>query len=278
MNSFLKNTLIILFIFSFLSCKQKEETEKVELQERKKVEMITNFGTMVFELYNETPSHRDNFIKLINDKAYDSLLFHRVIENFMIQGGDPDSRNAPSGTSLGEGDLDYTVKAEFHPDLFHRKGALATARVESLDRASSAIQFFIVQGEVYNDSIIDNYENRINKMLARHYTINDSLYQPLWFTLNKATDKENTRLFIQINDSINTIAKSYTNFERYTIPKAHREVYKTIGGKPHLDQNYVVFGQVIEGLEIVDSIAATKTNNRDRPIADVIIQSVRVKN
>jgi peptidyl-prolyl cis-trans isomerase B (cyclophilin B) len=239
--------------------------------------MVTNYGTMTMELYNETPLHRDNFIKLINEKVYDSLLFHRVIETFMIQGGDPDSKNATPEALLGEGDLGYTVEAEFSPDLFHKKGALATAREESLSRASSAVQFFIVQGKVFNDSLLDHAESRINSMLARHHVINDSTYRPLWNDFIKAIESENENQAMTLNDSINTIAKTYTNFENYTIPNSHRNVYKTVGGTPHLDQNYTVFGQVIDGMEVIDSIAATKTGEGDRPISDVRILSVRLK-
>jgi peptidyl-prolyl cis-trans isomerase B (cyclophilin B) len=237
--------------------------------------MTTNYGTMVIELYNETPLHRDNFIKLVNDKAYDSLLFHRVIETFMIQGGDPDSKLAKPGKRLGEGDLEYKVDAEFNPDLFHKKGALSTARAESLGRESSAMQFFLVQGKVYNDSLLDVAESRINKMLARHYLLNKLENKALWTALKKAEDNE--KQFFRLNDSINAMAENFTDFESYKIPLAHREVYKTIGGTPHLDQNYTVFGQVIEGLDVIDSIAKVKVDTWDRPVSDVRLLSVRLK-
>lgn len=258
---------IIISLF-FLSHNSKSD-------DRTQVEMITNYGTMVFELYNETPLHRDNFIKLINDKAYDSLLFHRVIESFMIQGGDPESRNAKSGDVLGEGDLEYSVAAEMRADLFHRKGALSTAREETLDRVSSAMQFFVVQGKVFNDSLLDVAESRINKMLARHYVLNQPENASLWKAFQKAEDDE--KKYMVLNDSINALAEKFTNFEAYKIPLEHREVYKTIGGTPHLDQNYTVFGQVIEGLDVIDSIANVKTDTWDRPLKDVRILSVRLK-
>ena len=214
MKILLKIKLVLLFISLLLSCNSKPETVKIENQKRSIVQMVTSHGTMTLELFNETPLHRDNFIKLVNEKAYDSLLFHRVIESFMIQGGDPESRNAASEILLGEGDLGYTVKAELNPNLFHKKGALATARIESLDRASSAIQFYIVQGKVLNDSLLETLESRINKMLARHYTINDSLYKPLWLDYTKAIDEDNKELYNSINDSINAIAKSYSDFKK----------------------------------------------------------------
>lgn len=269
--------LALIFLLLFSNCDTKKASAETEIEERKTVEMLTSYGTVTLELYNETPLHRDNFIKLINENAYDSLLFHRVIQNFMIQGGDPDSRKATADQVLGNGDLDYRVKAEFHPDLFHKRGALATARDESLGRESSAMQFFIVQGKVFNDSLLNHAESRINKFLARHYTINDSLYKELWLTMKTAIEDENLELYRQLNDSIDAMAETYDNFERYSIPESHRSVYKTIGGTPHLDQNYTVIGEVIDGMQIVDSIAGAQTNEMNRPISDIRILSVQLK-
>ena len=272
----LKITFGILLLILW-SCKQNNDTVDITVDKRTTIEMVTNYGSMTLELYNETPLHRDNFIKLVNKKVYDSLLFHRVIENFMIQGGDPDSKKAPSEIILGDGDLEYTVEAELKSNLFHKKGALATARVESPSRASSAMQFFIVQGKIYNDDELDNAETRINSMLARHYVINDSVTKPLWIALNKALEEENENEATVLNDSIDTLAKLKINFEGYRIPKSHRKVYKSIGGTPHLDQNYTVFGQVIDGLKVIDSIAASKTDENDRPLSEIRILSVKIK-
>ncbi|WP_456442738.1 peptidylprolyl isomerase [Psychroserpens sp.] len=171
--------------FAILSCLFLFSYSSQSVEDKTLVEMTTNYGTMVIELYNETPLHRDNFIKLVNDKAYDNLLFHRVIESFMIQGGDPDSKNAKSGDLLGEGDLEYSVNAEFKPNLFHKKGALSTARSETLGRVSSAMQFFIVQGKVYNDSLLEVSDSRINKMLARHSFLNQPASETLWKAFKK---------------------------------------------------------------------------------------------
>lgn len=268
MKTIIKITLIIISSIFLLSYSDKLEDKTI-------VEMTTNYGTMIIELNNETPKHRDNFIKLVNDKAYDSLLFHRVIETFMIQGGDPDSKNAKPSKMLGEGDLEYKVDAEFKPNLFHQKGALSTARKETLGRVSSAMQFFIVQGKVFNDSLLDVAESRINKMLARHYFLNEPENESLWTALKKSEDNE--KQYITLNDSINAMVEDYTDFETYSIPKSHRDIYKTVGGTPHLDQNYTVFGQVIKGLNIIDSIAKVKTDQWNRPLKNVIITSVRIK-
>ncbi len=185
------------------------------------VKINTNKGEVIIRLYNETPLHRDNFLKLTKEKYFDGTLFHRVIKAFMIQGGDPSSRDAKPEQSLGNGGPKYTIPAEFNDSLFHKKGVLAAAREGDASnplKASSGSQFYIVQGKVWNDS-----------------------------TLN-ATE---------------------TNRLKFKIPESQREVYKTIGGTPHLDRNYTVFGEVVTGLEMVDHIAAEPTGKGDRPKEDV---------
>lgn len=266
---------LVLFLIVF-SCNKKPTVPEAKEEERQRIEMVTDHGTMVIELYNETPLHRDNFIKLANDKAYDSLLFHRVIEKFMIQGGDPDSKSAQPGDTLGNGGLDYTIDAEFNPNLFHKKGVLAAARDGNLERASSSMQFYIVQGKVFNDSLLERAEVRINNWLAEHYFKNDPVNKPLLDSLQKAVDQENMEQYTLYSDSISRLAEGYKKFDVYTIPKEHRAVYKSTGGTPHLDMNYTVFGEVVEGLYVIDSIAAVPTGNFDRPVADVRVVSVRV--
>jgi len=266
-------TVLVMVVFS---CDKKTVASEIKEEQRQRVEMVTDKGTMVLELYNKTPLHRDNFIKLANDNAYDSLLFHRVIKEFMIQGGDPESRNAQPGDTLGEGGLDYKVNAEFDPSLFHKKGVLAAARDGNPERASSSMQFYIVQGRVFNDSLLDLAEKRINGWLAEYYFKQDPLNKSLAESLQKAIDDDSMEQYNLYNDSIRTLAKTYSNFDTYTIPEEHREIYKTIGGTPHLDQNYTVFGEVIEGIDVLDSIAAVPTGPFNRPVTDVRIVSVRV--
>ncbi|QJW88240.1 peptidylprolyl isomerase [Spirosoma taeanense] len=185
------------------------------------VSLQTDYGTMRLVLYDQTPKHKDNFIKLVNQHFYDSLLFHRIIQNFMIQGGDPNSRKAKPGEPLGNGDVGYTIPAEFVPSLFHKKGALAAARDNNPEKASSGCQFYVVQGRVWDDESLNRQLERIQTMKGR---------QP--------TD-------------------------------AQKQVYKTLGGTPHLDGNYTVFGEVIDGLAVVDSIARQPRNNLDRPNRDI---------
>jgi cyclophilin family peptidyl-prolyl cis-trans isomerase len=276
MKALYKIKILVFVVVIFYACNTKEEKTNSTIKDRETIEMVTDYGSIVIELYNETPKHRDNFIKIVNEGVLDSLLFHRVINQFMIQSGDTDSKYAKSEDTLGSGDLDYNVDAEFHPDLFHKKGVLAAARDNHPERASSSTQFYIVQGKVYNDSLLDHAQGRINGWLAQHYSNKDPKNKSLIDSLQKTIDNQNWEHYAYFNDSLRSLAKSFTNFEKYSIPEEHTNVYKSIGGTPHLDQNYTVFGEVIKGLEIIDSIAAIKTNQLDRPLIDVRIQSVKV--
>lgn len=190
-----------------------------------KVIMDTDKGTIVLSLYDETPKHRDNFVKLAKEGFYDGLLFHRVIKDFMIQGGDPESKNAPADKMLGAGGLNYRVDAEFNKKYIHKKGALAAARDNNPQKASSSCQFYIVTGKKFNEQDLDNMAKRTG-----------AEYTP-----------------------------------------EQKKIYADIGGAPHLDNNYTVYGEVIKGLEVVDAIQEVPTNKQDRPIEDVRIKKVKVK-
>jgi cyclophilin family peptidyl-prolyl cis-trans isomerase len=196
----------------------------------KDVEMVTTKGTLVIRLSDSTPLHRDNFIKLVNQHYYDGLLFHRVMNQFMVQAGDPKSKTAKPGEALGQGSPGYMVPAEMKPYLFHKKGALAAARTPdeiNPTRESNGSQFYLVHGRVYSEEDLNQVEARLNG---------------------------------------------------YKIPADHREVYKTLGGTPSLDQKYTVFGEVIKGIEVIDSIAAVATGERNRPVEDVkIIKATLIK-
>lgn len=212
---------------------QKDSTIKKKDRKRD-VLMQTTMGDIVIRLSDSTPLHRDNFLKLVKVGYYDSVLFHRVIKEFMIQSGDPNSRRAPAGQPLGNGGPGYTIPAEFRTTLFHKRGAIAAARTGdnvNPQKASSGSQFYLVQGKVYTDAGLDSLE----------------------------TGRLNGR----------------------KIPVADREIYKTIGGVPHLDQGYTVYGEVVKGLDIVDKIASVQTSraqDRDRPLQDVrIIKATLIK-
>ena len=184
----------------------------------KYVRITTPAGECVLKLYDETPLHRDNFVKLVREGYYNDLLFHRVINHFMIQGGDPDSRYAAERQRLGEGGPDYTIPAEFNDSLFHKKGAIGAARDDNPEKASSGSQFYLVQGRTFTDRGLDSLEQ-----------------------LRLGGRK---------------------------IPAYQREVYKTVGGTPHLDRSYTVFGELISGIAVIDSIAAVETDRYDRPLQD----------
>ncbi len=268
------STLILLVIAICMGCTTQTPTN----DQAQDVELVTTVGTITIRLYDETPQHRDNFIKLVKDQFYDSILFHRVIENFMIQTGDPDSRTAASSDTLGRSDLPYTIPAEFHPDVFHKKGALGAARDNNPERASSSTQFYIVQGRAFTDSLLDVQLGRVNDWLSMNRVINDSANKSLVdrrsLLREENPDSDSIRI---ISDQLSELAKiDLENSPKYQYPEDHREAYKTLGGAPHLDQNYTVFGEVVKGLEIVDKIAATATNDLDRPIDDVRIINVRL--
>ncbi len=183
------------------------------------IKIKTTKGECIVKLYNETPRHRDNFLRLVRSGYYNGTLFHRVIPGFMVQGGDQKSRDAKPGQLLGDSDLGYRIPAEFNPELFHKRGALAAARDDNPEKSSSASQFYLVQGSVYTDRELDMIEQ--------------------------------------------------TRLNGRKIPAAQREVYKRIGGTPFLDQNYTVFGEIVQGAELLDSIAKMPVDTNDRPLEDI---------
>lgn len=207
MKNYFTIMLCLCFISAF-SAKPKHQYVKIKTEQ----------GECIVKLYNETPQHRDNFLKLAEKGVYNGTLFHRVIKDFMIQGGDPDSKTAAKGTLLGEGTVGYTVPAEFRDTLFHKKGVLAAARDNNPEKASSGSQFYLVQGKKFSD------------------------------------------------EQLNAVEKTRLKFK---IPEWQREIYKTIGGTPHLDRNYTVYGEVVKGIELIDQIAALEIDGNNRPKTDV---------
>ncbi len=244
--NFRRSQLLILLISAtiLLSCTsstQAEETaqkkvnteqktpkkKKKNVKDMTKVLLKTSMGDITIALYDETPLHKENFIKLVNDKYYDGVLFHRIIQNFMIQTGDPESKNAKAGQMLGNGGPGYTIPAEFVPECYHKRGAVAAARMGdnvNPKKESSGSQFYIVDGQVFNTTML----NRVIQMTKKTFS----------------------------QEQINT--------------------YTSIGGAPHLDGDYTVFGEVISGMEVVDKIAAQAKDGRDRPIQDIQIISAEV--
>jgi peptidyl-prolyl cis-trans isomerase B (cyclophilin B) len=218
--------LLLAGVWCLSACNKKEDHVVLE----------TTMGTIELKLYDATPLHRDNFRNLVREGAYDSLLFHRVIKDFMIQGGDPDSKNAAPGLLLGEGDKPYTVSAEFRLDegIFHRRGVLAAAREGddvNPEKHSSAMQFYIVWGRVFDEAGLDQIQERLDRRTGGSVKLTPEM----------------------------------------------REVYKTIGGTPHLDGQYTVFGEVVSGLDVVDAIQQVATDGNDRPLEDVRITRAYLK-
>jgi len=274
----MKKTAKLLVILLYIcSCTPTESESDLNAAKPQRVLLKTNLGEITLQLSDRTPLHRDNFIKLVKEGAFDSLLFHRVIEGFVIQGGDPDSKTAKAGDTLGGGGLDYKVPAEFDSTLFHKRGALGAARDGNPERASSAMQFYVVQAsKPLSDSLMEVNEIRINGWLRDHYSLN-APENKMWLdSLNKATEVEDWNTAGKVRDTLAALAESFTGFARYSIPKAHKAIYQSLGGTPHLDQNYTIFGEVVSGMEVVDSIAAQEVDELNRPVEDIRILSASI--
>ena len=241
--------------------------------------METSKGDMKIKLYDETPLHRDNFVKLAEQGFYDSLLFHRVINEFMIQAGDPESKNAAPGAMLGNGGPGYTIDAEInYPTLFHKKGTLAAARTGdnvNPERKSSGSQFYIVQGKTYNDEAFQAIEKRQASMKRQQmfYQVIEEYKDTLQLLQKEGNQAAMMDMQVKI-DGI--VEEKMANAPKMTMSEELKEVYRTVGGVPHLDDNYTVFGEVIEGLEVIDAIAEVEKNEQDRPNEDVYILKVKV--
>jgi peptidylprolyl isomerase len=237
----------------------------------------TSKGNITEKLYNETPLHRDNFIKLANEGFYEGTLFHRVIKNFMIQGGDPESKNAPAGKMLGTGDTGYTIPAEFvYPKYFHKKGVLSAARQGdevNPERKSSGCQFYIVTGQVYTPAQLDGMEKQLNQMKLKN--VFDALARQHMKEIYKMRKANDIASLQQLQDQLIAEAEAQVTGEApFKFTPEQVEAYTTLGGTPHLDNQYTVFGEVTEGMDIVDAIQQVKTNRADRPEEDVVIRKV----
>lgn len=246
---------------------------KTNSEEGPLVIISTELGDIQIRLYNETPLHRDNFLKLVKEGYYDGLLFHRVIKNFMIQGGDPDSRGAAAEVKLGNGGPGYTLEAEIKPGLFHKKGALAAARTSDQvnpERRSSGSQFYIVQGEVFTPEKLATIVERKNYEKAgkifRH------MYQEKADSIRTLQQEGKQEEFTQMLERLENEAKVIADNEKYTFSDEQKAAYTTLGGTPHLDGAYTVFGEVVKGMEVIDAIANAQTNPDDRPLKDLVME------
>jgi len=254
------------------SCAVRKGTETI-------VRLETTYGDIIVKLYPETKMHHDNFVKLVNEGFYNGILFHRVIAGFMIQAGDPDSRKAKPGATLGSGEVGYTIPAEFiYPTYYHKRGALCAAREgddTNPQKASSGCQFYIVQGKVFSDQGLDSIESNNKQKLE------DDLFHKIEMT--KQAEIKNYRLkhsqhkLDALSDSISAVVhEAMEKNPTYKFTVQQRSDYKTIGGTPHLDGDYTVFGEVTEGLDIVEKISKARTRRNDRPVEDIKVIKAEV--
>jgi peptidyl-prolyl cis-trans isomerase B (cyclophilin B) len=266
-------TLLSLTLFCCLltSCAQNKKESVVTIK--------TSYGDMVAILYDETPKHKENFLKLANAKFYDSLLFHRVINEFMIQGGDPNSKKAVAGQPLGDGGPGYTTENEINPKLFHERGALSAARLGdgmNPTKASSGSQFYVVQGKKFSVEELDSYELNIRGQ-RKSQILREIIMMPENQALlaqiqqhQQAQDGEWLNSFFDKSDTL--IVKVKPDYKPFAFTPEQRTAYTTVGGTPFLDGDYTVFGKVIKGLEVLDKIATVATigkGTQDRPVEDV---------
>jgi len=240
------------------------------------VVISTPKGDITLKLYDDTPLHRDNFLKLAGEGYFDSTLFHRVINGFMIQGGDPDSKNAAPEIELGNGGPGYDIPAEITPAHFHKSGVLAAAREDDKinpKRLSSGSQFYIVQGKVFTNEGLDKVEKENNSMTKQRIFVNimenpeNHVLKSQFFSPDAKKDSAHFRFLL---DTLNLmIEKEYVLIPEFKFSDEQRTTYTTTGGAPHLDGKYTIFGEVESGMDVVDAIAAEKTNKNDRPLTDL---------
>lgn len=240
-----------------------------------KIKIKTTMGDIMVRLYDETPLHRDNFLKLVKENYYDGTLFHRVIKDFMIQGGDPDSKGAPAGKSLGSGGPGYTIPAEINPKtLFHKRGALSAARLgDEVNPAkeSSGSQFYIVWGKTYKPAELKQMERQMEMQQEQSiFAALAAQHREEIMTMRRNRDQAG---LMELQEKLTKETKQKSKeIGRPTFTPEQVEAYTTLGGTPFLDGGYTVFGEVEQGLDIVEKIQATDTHRDDRPKTDITMQ------
>lgn len=260
MNRLFAALLVCSFIMT--SCAQKSDYV---------VTIKTSQGEMVAILYDETPKHKENFIKLAKEHYFDSLLFHRVIQGFMIQGGDPDSKKAKPETKLGMGGPGYTIDAEFNPKYFHEKGSLSAARWDDQQnptKASNGSQFYIVQGTVFSENELKTDQAKLNQGLQKYFE--NRANKPVYDSLVKLYQANNLKGYQTYLISLKPVVEQETGLKLdKDISPERLKAYTTVGGAPHLDDQYTVFGKVIKGLDVIDKIASVPKGAGNRPQEDI---------
>ncbi|MBQ5605787.1 MAG: peptidylprolyl isomerase [Prevotella sp.] len=235
-----------------------------------KVKIQTTLGDIIVRLYDETPLHRDNFVKLAKEGYYDGTLFHRVIKDFMIQGGDPDSKGAPAGKMLGVGGPDYTIEAEIKSGLYHKRGALAAARQGdevNPERRSSGSQFYIVWGQVYKEGQLRQFAKQME--MQQMQAVFNALAKEHHDEIMQMRRERNRAGLQELQEKLAAEAEAQVKALGAGMTDEQRTIYSTVGGTPHLDGQYTVFGEVEEGLDVVEMIQQTATARGDRPVDDI---------
>lgn len=276
-NRFLTN-IVLLVMVALLSCSNTGKSQNTNSDKRMNVEIKTSLGDIVVSLYNETPKHRDNFIKLVKEGYYDGVLFHRVIKDFMVQTGDGNSKTAKQDDVLGTGDPGYTIDAEIvYPKFFHKRGALAAARTGdevNPERRSSGSQFYIVTGEKYTTSQLASMEKNLVNM--KKNSIFSKLVNERRQEIMKMQQQGDSLGLKELEHELVALTEAEYSKSPAVLTPEQREAYTTVGGTPHLDGSYTVFGEVVKGMDVVDKIQNVKTGRNDRPVEDVRIISMKV--
>ncbi|MBQ2508056.1 MAG: peptidylprolyl isomerase [Bacteroidaceae bacterium] len=276
-----KITTMLILLLVICACKaEKKMTPFSTLSDDDTVVLIeTSSGEIKVKLYNDTPKHRDNFIKNVKNHMYDGIIFHRVVKNFMIQTGDPSARDVPQGAPAGGGDVSWTVPAEIvYPKYFHKYGALAAARENddvNPEKESSGCQFYIVTGTKWTEAKLMSKENELNDVRQKEYF--NQLVKECQNEVAELRKKKDTAKLLELQDSLERKSEEMlqTNPAMKITPEQIK-IYSTIGGMPHLDNNYTVFGEVIEGMDIVEAISNVRTDRRNRPVDDITINKITI--
>lgn len=253
-------TLILLGLVSMLSCTNKYNDNN------RYVKISTDEGDIVVKLYNETPKHTENFIKLTEENFFDGLIFHRVIKDFVVQGGDPETKNAEPEKLYGEKDAGYLIDAEIVDTIYHKRGVIAMAREGddvNPEKKSSSSQFYLVVGKVFTEEELNKLEDKLNKKLR------EKTEKKLYDSMLGSQSNLNPKFLNEVTQKVSILADSIMKVKHIKFNENQRKIYTTVGGIPHLDGNYTVFGEVVEGYDVVEKISQVQTDSNDRPLKDI---------
>ena len=275
------NIALLVLLLVFCACKaEKKMTPFSSVSDDDTIVLIeTSSGDIKVKLYSDTPKHRDNFIKNIKEHVYDGIIFHRVVKNFMIQAGDPSAKDLPQGAPAGGGDVNWTVPAEIiYPKYFHKYGALAAARENddvNPNKESSGCQFYIVTGTKWTEAKLMSKEKELNDVRQKEYF--NKLVKESKDEVAKLRKNKDTVKLLELQDSLERKSEEMLKENpAIKITPEQEKIYSTIGGMPHLDNNYTVFGEVVEGMDIVEAISKVRTDRRNRPVDDITINKITI--